>query len=293
MRRIAAPALVALLALLATAVGLAFASTVVVTPASPAGWEISNYDAPTDTASAAPTTSGTRGQFVNGPAAPPAGSGSFNQIVGSNGDDAQRIRTSAYNGLPLSSISELKYSTYVTNNNGGQATYVQLFVDQDGDGSTDDILFFEPVYQNGGYGTIHPNDTVPNQCSLSPYCVTLNTWQSWDAKSGGWWSLNESGGGPPLITLAAYVAEHPGARLATDSPALRFTAGFGGLAWEGFNGNVDKVIVNGTTYDFELYSSPANKDQCKNGGWATFNPNRAAGAFKNQGDCVQFANTGK
>lgn len=246
-----------------------------------------------DTASSATTPSGTRGQFVNGPATPPAGSGSFNQIVGSNGDDAQRIRTAAYNGLPLSSISELKYSTYVMNNNGGHATYVQLFVDQDGNGTTDDILFFEPVYQSPGYGKIFPNDTIPNQCPLNPYCVTLNTWQTWDAKSGGWWSLNESSFGPPLITLAAYVAEHPGALLATDSPALRFTAGFGGAAWQGFNGNVDKATINGTTYDFERFSAPANKDQCKDGGWATFNPNRPAGAFKNQGDCVQYVNTGK
>ena len=35
---------------------------------------------------------------------------------------------------------------------------------------------------------------------------------------------------------------------------------------------------------------PTNKDQCKNGGWATFNTPRV---FKNQGDCIQFVNTGK
>jgi hypothetical protein len=35
---------------------------------------------------------------------------------------------------------------------------------------------------------------------------------------------------------------------------------------------------------------PTNKDQCKNGGWQTFNTPRK---FKNQGDCIQFVNTGK
>ena len=35
---------------------------------------------------------------------------------------------------------------------------------------------------------------------------------------------------------------------------------------------------------------PTNKDQCKNGGWQTFNVPRK---FKNQGDCIQFVNTGK
>lgn len=35
---------------------------------------------------------------------------------------------------------------------------------------------------------------------------------------------------------------------------------------------------------------PTNKDQCKNSGWQTFNTPRT---FKNQGDCIQFVNTGK
>jgi hypothetical protein len=34
---------------------------------------------------------------------------------------------------------------------------------------------------------------------------------------------------------------------------------------------------------------PANKDQCKNGGWQTFNNP----TFKNQGDCVSYASNGK
>jgi hypothetical protein len=35
---------------------------------------------------------------------------------------------------------------------------------------------------------------------------------------------------------------------------------------------------------------PANKDQCKNGGWRTFSTPRR---FMNQGDCIQFVNTGR
>lgn len=35
---------------------------------------------------------------------------------------------------------------------------------------------------------------------------------------------------------------------------------------------------------------PVNKNQCKNGGWQFFNFPRT---FKNQGDCIQFVNTGK
>lgn len=36
--------------------------------------------------------------------------------------------------------------------------------------------------------------------------------------------------------------------------------------------------------------SPTNKEQCKNGGWATFT---SPHPFKNQGDCIQYVNTGK
>jgi hypothetical protein len=35
---------------------------------------------------------------------------------------------------------------------------------------------------------------------------------------------------------------------------------------------------------------PTNKEQCKNGGWMTFTTPRR---FKNQGDCIQFVNTGR
>ena len=54
---------------------------------------------------------------------------------------------------------------------------------------------------------------------------------------------------------------------------------------------VDNINVNGhlTTFDANV---PANKDGCKNGGW--MNLQRADfSTFKNQGDCIQYANTGK
>jgi hypothetical protein len=44
----------------------------------------------------------------------------------------------------------------------------------------------------------------------------------------------------------------------------------------------------------ELYNigTPTNKDECKNNGWMTLA--RPDGSlFKNQGDCIQFVNTGK
>jgi hypothetical protein len=65
----------------------------------------------------------------------------------------------------------------------------------------------------------------------------------------------------------------------------------------GFQGD---FTLDGLDWGFRTYfgapepppgiGPPANKDVCKNGGWATFTIPRA---FKNQGDCIQFVNTGK
>ena len=51
---------------------------------------------------------------------------------------------------------------------------------------------------------------------------------------------------------------------------------------------VDNVTVNDHVTTFEAVG-PATADQCKKGGWQSF----TSPAFKNQGDCIQFVNTGK
>lgn len=48
-------------------------------------------------------------------------------------------------------------------------------------------------------------------------------------------------------------------------------------------------IIDGSGCDTSI-GPPINKDQCKDGGWALFN---VARKFKNQGDCIQYVNTGK
>ncbi|HEY0005510.1 MAG TPA: hypothetical protein VGB17_11925 [Pyrinomonadaceae bacterium] len=261
-------------------------STVVVTPTSPNGWTEQH-------ATCGATATGSQ-SYVQGPENPPEGTGSHQFQIGPDGDSFEAIRNSSLNGVKLSDITALSYSTYVQQfGSGGQAPYIILNIDWDNNGTLDDQLFFEPVYQNGTYS----GDPVPNQCGSNPACVVTGEWQEWDALIGGWWTET---GGPPLVTLQSYIAAHPDARVLKTTSGLgsfRIATGCGGAAWANFIGNVDAVIIgfngNTTTYDFELYNAPTSAAQCKNGGWQTFNPNRTAGPFKNQGDCIQYVNTGK
>lgn len=233
--------------------------TIVVSPNDFAGWALFNYDNSNDTDTSATTVSGTTGSFVFGPTGQPLGAGSFEQVTGTDGNDATRLRTSQFNGVPLGDLTGLSYETYVAANGGAQATYVQIRIDRDADGTWDDALFFEPVYQNGGYGMLYGQPAVPNQCVGNPNCVSLDEWQTWDLSAGGWWSNVDSAGGPPLTTLAAYAAEYPDAVLATDTDSVRMQAGFGAPVWDNFKGNFDKFVIgvktgantHTITFDFE------------------------------------------
>lgn len=101
--------------------------------------------------------------------------------------------------------------------------------------------------------------------------------------------------------------------LVNDTPAFSSVViGFGSPSNQPFSmvvplqagDTVDFVVGVGPNFDFggdstsiaatiTLGSSaggPANKDQCKNNGWSSFSSPRA---FRNQGDCIQFVNTGR
>jgi hypothetical protein len=55
--------------------------------------------------------------------------------------------------------------------------------------------------------------------------------------------------------------------------------------------DVDNVDINGDLYDFEP-TVPGSIDACRNGGWQALTRTDFT-SFKNQGDCIQYVNTGK
>jgi hypothetical protein len=64
-----------------------------------------------------------------------------------------------------------------------------------------------------------------------------------------------------------------------------FSATFGGGPIDQFG--LGEIEVDGS----EVILKPTVKDQCKNDGWRNYQGSK--GPFKNQGDCIQFVNTGK
>jgi hypothetical protein len=291
-RLIVLSAIIAVAALLAIGtVVTATSSTVVVTPTNLNGWtqqhSICSNNSPTGSQA-----------FVDGPGTPPLGTGSHEFRIGLDGDSFETMRNPNYSGVKLTSLTALGYSTYVQQFIDGQAPYILLNIDLNGDGvfdvetGPDDQIFFEPVYQSAVF--------FP---SNNQGVITLNTWQDWDALHGGWWSLKGTNGANPgtgVKSLSDYGAGFPNAAIinsSTGAGGFRVATGCGGGAWTNFVGNADAVIIgvngNTTTYDFELHTVPTSVNQCKNGGWKTFNPPPSHGPFKNQGDCIQFVNTGK
>lgn len=103
------------------------------------------------------------------------------------------------------------------------------------------------------------------------------------------------------VDFASPIALTPGGlysvQIDPDGGFYGVAASFGD-AYPGGAGYQGTFTCCGIDWGFRTYSSepeppptgPATKDACKNGGWATFSSPRA---FKNQGDCIQFVNTGK
>lgn len=229
--------------------------TLIVTPVNERGW------------STADTRPGGAVTFVQDATAP-GGSGALQLTTDvTTTAKAQYLHAAS---TPLADVTDLSY--YAKQNSagfaGGDPSY-QLIMNLCGTtGFT--TLVFEP-YENG--------------------TVTPGVWQLWNVADGHMWSSRNvtcgsssvlaGFGGAPFYTLTDLQVAFPnavvigfGVNIGTNNPA--------------YNVEADLVRFNDTTYDFELFSTPNDKDECKKGGWSTFNP--PTGPYKNQGQCVSAAN---
>ena len=265
-------AILAMVVVTSSAAALLAGPTMVVTPTNQQGW------------STADTRPGGAVGFVVDSIAP-SGNGAL-QLTTDPTNEAKAQYMHAAN-VPLADVTELSYYTRQISASfaEGEASY-QLPVCLGGVVGTNCIGFttfvFEP-YENPGLGT--PGGTV-----------IPNVWQQWDVDSGLFWSSRTASGGgacnttagaggAPFYTLAGLKSVCPNA----------VVVGFGvniGTYNPSYNVYTDLFNFNGTVYDFEPYEVASNADQCKKGGFLTVK--RADGSiFKNQGDCIQYVNTGK
>jgi hypothetical protein len=210
------------------------------------------------------------GGMVTGPATPPLGTGSAQlELAAGNGAGAEILANTNYAGTPLSSLTALSYSTYLTNNapNGQQFPYLAVDIKGTVNGTTTyDTLFFEPPYQTTSTG----NPLLPNQ-----QATALDTWQTWNALEGGWWDNDgycKPGTGVQTLATCTTAFTDPTIINAFGTATALYSSvlpGVGGLqlqvgfadASDAFNGYVDALTVgiNGTntTYNFDPNPAPA------------------------------------
>lgn len=224
----------------------------VVSPGNMNGWTIYT----TDSSGTLNTGSGT-GNFVTGPATPPLGTGSGHLMTpAGGGDQSVQFRNIGWAGTRIDQLTSLSYSTYASAWNGQQLPYLTLWLDLDGVPGVDDRLHFEPAYSAAGAGNGNPNPQAD---------PALNTWQTWNALTGMWYSDNQAGPGSNAITLSGYLslAGNANATIVDASPGtiggIRLTTGFASDT-DNFNTNIDQFVIgtaaSTVTYDFEPAAVP-------------------------------------
>jgi hypothetical protein len=220
----------------------------------------------------------TAAAFDDGPGDPPLGIGSL-QLATATGSEKVQLFNYDRAGTPLGDLQVISYSTYRTAGNLQQVAALNITIDSNGAAPGGfATLVFEPVY-NTAQGP-----------------VVTGEWQDWIASGSGiWWSTQPINGQCAGATAACdktwdeILANNPDALIG--SIGVNQGSGNGGLVTA-----VDALTVgpasNTVTYDFEPYEVAQTTDDCKNGGWEGLA--RADGSsFKNQGDCIQYVNTGK
>lgn len=233
------------LVLIAAAVlATSLSAQLAVTPSNTQGWQFT-------------TSSGTGDEpppavyLAPGFETPPLGVGSVHFGVGENGGDSARVRQPNFNLVRLDQLTALSYSTFTeVDGSGDQSPYLLLSIDFNGDTTADDSIFFEPVYQGVTFFPSNPQGPL-----------TDDTWQTWDALNGGWWSVGNicgAGQGANVKSLATYLTCQPNARIVNSSTGLggiQIVTGIGAGAWDNYVGAADNFTIGvsgvNTTYDFE------------------------------------------
>ena len=185
-------------------------------------------------------------EFVNGIDNPPSGNGSIK--FNTNTGERWNIASNQFAGLNLGDITNIQFTIYRPSTSTGSETLFFNF-DVDFDNTSTTGYQGRLVYVPTDNGTLTPD-----------------SWQTFDMDSGMWrWSRFESNGNKwpdndldPLRTWSEIKSAFPNIEIWNENGIggqVLVRAGHPGP--EGLVGYVDSVVVNETTYDFEMYVAPS------------------------------------
>ena len=237
-------------------------------------------------------------QMVDGPSTPPFGTGSARFRIGPGGFGTSELRHDALTGVLLSSLTDLRYSTLVTSKLDNNIIYLAIDLDLNNDGAFDDRIVFEPKYQDGTF-----NPAIPAQPT-----VQLDTWQTWDAFGGGWWSrscvaspftcIAGASPGAGVKSLADYLAIEPDARILAPPVQMRpngeiITGTWSPLPlWPSLDDHDDSDYISATAETFATLDTTNIPDPMTSAGHVVRFSARATGTGPTEGIGVEVFQPG-
>jgi hypothetical protein len=270
-RRAAFGAILGLAVLAFAGATMAATTKVVVTPTNNQGWVL-------DTVALG---NGPVATDFNGPSDSDGGNGSlhFGPIAGAGASKLELQPPEVNKLVTAFGGFDLEYQILAAPTGGGDAEdhfYVNVYVDSAANG----IGFFGSAVGSTGF----------YDCRYV-FIATSN--------AAGWNSLSFGPGTSPSSPVTSRHASCT-ANLAgfSDNSEIRFfriSGGDSSVNDNGLEGAYDLVGItfsgNTKLYDFEPYAVADDKEDCKKGGWQSVFRDDGS-SFKNQGDCIQYANTG-
>ena len=203
-------------------------------------------------------------------AGPPLPPGALHLMV-FPGDGFARLRDTRYHRTYLRDLTRLDYYACDEMNNLQQWPYIILNIDWNGDNVIDDLIFFEPAYQNGTEG-----GTCGAVSAQGPELP--QKWQFWDALKPAagaflacYWALSSPfvggtgtagcGPGSNVCSLSDYITQHQNAAIINldgNHGGVQIVHGFASPP-DVFNGWVDAFTIGKNmnsssstiTYDFQ------------------------------------------
>ena len=194
--------------------------------------------------------------------------GSLNVLpIGTN--PADKFVAENFINTPIADVHSIAYDFRI-GSGGTNASAHQFYMNVYANfGQSDDLKFYDCRYSvvpvigsTAGFTTVTFDPTVA-------YPVTTRT-----------------GGSASPFTCPAVPADMNNLSAGSNIRMFALNVGDTSASDLGLDGYLDNVVVDTTagvtSYDFEPALTPVTKDECKNGGWMTFN----TPTFKNQGACV-------